>query len=264
MPVGEYLSGKISSQLNLNGKLGDNMMPDLGSLTGDGHLFLIEGFLRKFAPLDKLAELLNINELREISMKDVKNYIEINQGKILVKPFTVKVKEIEMLIGGMQGIDQTLDYTINLKVPRALMGDKGNNLVDGLLSQINQRGIPLQLGETVNLNVKMGGTIKNPTFKTDLKEAAGNTADQLKQQAVAFAQAKIDSSRKALKDSVSTVRKDLEKNLKEELAKRVFGNKDSVKTGTNGLDSSRKRLENAGRGLLKDILKPKQKDSSKL
>ncbi len=42
----------------------------------------------------------------------------------------------------------------------------------------------------------MGGTITNPTFKTDLKEAAGNTVDQLKQQAVAFAQAKIDSSKK--------------------------------------------------------------------
>ncbi len=263
MPVGQFISGKLSSQLNMNGALGDNMMPDLSSLTGQGNLFLIEGFLKKFAPLDKLAELLSINELKEFSMKDVKNYIEFTNGKVLVKPFTIKVKDIEMQIGGMQGIDQTLDYIINLKVPRALMGDKGNNYINSLVSQVNQKGIPLKLGETVNLNVKMGGTIRSPTFKTDLKEAAGNTADQLKQQAVAFAQAKIDSSKKTVRDTINSVKKDLAKSLQEELRKRLAGNKDTGQDKTNNIDSSRKRLENTGRGLLKDLLKRKKVDSTK-
>lgn len=257
MPIGQFISGKLSSQLDMSGHLGDNMMPDLSSLTGEGNLLLIEGFLRKFAPLDKLAEIFNVKELHEISLRDVKNYIEFTRGKILVKPFTVKVKDIEMEIGGMQGIDQTLNYIINLKIPRALMGDKGNNLVNNLVSQVNQKGIPLELGETVSFNVKMGGTMKNPTFKTDLKESANNAADDLKQQAVAFAQSKIDSSKKALKDTVASVRKDLEKNLQEELKKRIFGTKDSSQPKTNNVDSSKKRLEAAGRGLLKDLLKKK-------
>jgi len=263
MPVGQFIAGKLSSQLNMNGTLGDNMMPDLSSLSGEGNLLLIEGFLKKFAPLDKLADILNINELKEISLKDVKNYVEFTKGKVLVKPFTVKVKNIEMEIGGMHGFDQTLDYVINLKVPRALMGDKGNNFVNGLLAQVNQKGIPLKLGETVSLNVKMDGTIKNPVFKTDLREAAGNTADQLKQQAVSFALSKIDSSKKALRDTVSAVRKDVEKNLQEELKKRIFGNKDSSRSGTTDTDSSRRRLENAGRGLLNSLLKPKKVDTTK-
>ena len=263
MPVGQFIAGKLSSQLNMNGTLGDNMMPDLSSLSGEGNLLLIEGFLKKFAPLDKLADILNINELKEISLKDVKNYVEFTKGKVLVKPFTVKVKNIEMEIGGMHGFDQTLDYVINLKVPRALMGDKGNNFVNGLLAQVNQKGIPLKLGETVSLNVKMDGTIKNPVFKTDLRESAGNTADQLKQQAVSFALSKIDSSKKALRDTVSAVRKDIEKNLQEELKKRIFSNKDSSRSGTTNTDSSRRRLENAGRGLLNSLLKPKKVDTTK-
>jgi hypothetical protein len=263
MPIGQFISGKLSSQLNINGNLGDNMMPDLSSLTGKGNLLLIEGFLKKFAPLDKLAEILNINDLKEISMKDVKNYIEFTNGKVLVKPFTVTIKDIEMQIGGMQGIDQTLDYIINLKVPRALMGDKGNNFVNSLVSQVNQKGIPLKLGETVNLNVKMGGTIRNPAIKTDLKEAAGNTVDQLKQQAVAFAQAKIDSSKKTINDTINSVKKDLAKSLQDELRKRLASNKDTGQAKTNNIDSSRKRLENTGRGLLKDLLKLKKVDSTK-
>jgi hypothetical protein len=263
MPVGQFIAGKLSSQLNMNGSLGDNMMPDLSSLTGEGDLLLIEGFLKKFAPLDKLADLFNIDQLKEISMKDVKNHIEFAKGKVLVKPFNLKVKDIDMQIGGMQGIDQTLDYIINLKIPRVLMGDKGNNFINSLVSQVNQKGIPLKLGETVNVTVKMGGTIKNPTFKTDLKEAAGNTADELKQQAVAFAQSKIDSSKKTIRDTLNDVKKDLEITLQEELKKRLSGYKDTVKGKSNGTDSSRKRLEDAGRGLLQQLLKPKKADSTK-
>ncbi|HZG24917.1 MAG TPA: AsmA-like C-terminal region-containing protein, partial [Chitinophagaceae bacterium] len=110
MPIGRYLDGKLSSQLTMTGKLGDNMMPDLSSLTGEGNLLLIEGFLRKFAPLEKLADLLNVKELKELTVRDVKNYVEFRQGMVRVKPFTVKVKDIEMEVGGNHGLNQSLDY----------------------------------------------------------------------------------------------------------------------------------------------------------
>jgi hypothetical protein len=263
MPVGQYLSGKLSSQLNMVGTVGDNMMPDLGSLTGQGNLLLIEGFLKKFEPLEKLAILLNVKELKEIAMKEVKNYIEFTNGKVLVKPFTLRVNDIEMEIGGLHGFDQSLDYLINLKIPRALMGDKGNAFVNNLVTQVNQKGVPLTLGETVNLHVDMTGFIKKPVFKIDLKEAAANSAEQLKQQALAFAQAKIDSTKKTARDSLVSVGKQLEKQLQEELRKKALGIKDSVKT--NSMDSTKKTIEKAGKGLLENILKRKKpaSDSAK-
>ena len=98
------------------------MMPDLKSLTGNGDLLLIEGVLKKFQPLEKLASTLQIEQLKDISVKDIKNYIEFANGKVLVKPFTVKVQDIEMQIGGMHGFDQSLDYIIQMKVPRKYLG----------------------------------------------------------------------------------------------------------------------------------------------
>ncbi len=211
MPIGKFLSGKLSSQLTFNGKLGDDMMPDLNSLTGNGNLLLIEGFLKKFAPVEKLAALLNIKELESFSLKDVKNYIEFANGKVMVKPFKVKVKDIDMEIGGMHGFDQSLDYLINMKVPRALMGDKGNAYVNGLVSQVNNKGVPLKLGDFINLKVNMGGSITNPVLKTDLKQAGSSLAEDLKQQATDFAKAKIDSTKKAVtgtvKDTIASLKK---------------------------------------------------------
>ncbi|MEO6916857.1 MAG: AsmA-like C-terminal region-containing protein [Chitinophagaceae bacterium] len=258
MPIGQFLDGNLTSQLTVNGKLGDNMMPDLNSLTGEGNILLIQGLLKKFAPLEKLADLLNVGQLKEISLKDIKNHIEFTNGKVLVKPFDIKIKDIDMQIGGMHGFDQSLDYLIDLKVPRALMGDKGNSFVNNLVAQVNDKGVPLKLADVVNLQVKLGGTIKNPILKMDLKEMAQNTTDQLKQQALDFAKAKFDSTKVSFNDSLNSIKKSLTKNLEDELKKRLAGTRDSTTSKNNNIDSAKKKLENVGRGFLQDLLRKKK------
>ncbi len=231
MPIGKFLSGKLSSQMKVDGKLGEDMMPVVQSLTGNGNLLLLEGLLKKFGPLEKLADLLNIEALKEISIKDVKNHIEFINGKVMVKPFKLKANEIDMEIGGMHGFDQSLDYIINLKVPRKLIGEKGNALVNDLAIQASNKGIPLKLNDIVNLNIKMNGTIASPVFKTDLKEMAGDMATELKQQAVNMAKEKADSTKLALKDTMNNVKKQLVSDVKENLTKQFLQPKDSTDSG---------------------------------
>jgi len=260
MPIGQFIAGKLSSHLTMKGKLGENMMPDLGSLTGNGNLLLIEGFLKKFAPLEKLATTLNVSGLESISVKDIKNYIEFANGKVMVKPFTVKVKDIAMEIGGMHGFDQSIDYIINMKLPRALMGDKGNAFVNNLVSQVNSKGVPVKLGDVVNLKVHMGGTISNPTIQTDLKQAGSSLADDLKKQAVDFAKAKIDSTKTAVtsvvKDTVASLKKQALKSAGDELKKQLLGNKDT--TQQKGTEDNKKKAAESAKGLI-DNLNPFKK-----
>lgn len=253
MPIAKFLSGKLSSQLSFTGKLGDNMMPDLTSLTGNGNLLLIEGFLKKFAPVEKLATLLSIKELESFSLKDIKNYIEFANGKVMVKPFKLKVKDIDMEVGGMHGFDQSLDYLINMKVPRALMGDKGNAYVNNLITQVNNKGVPLKVGEFINLKVNMGGTITSPVLKTDLKQSASSLAEDLKQQATDFAKAKIDSTKQAVtsavKDTIASLKKQAVQTASEELKKQLFGKSDTTASNADG----KKNIGESAKGLLKNL-----------
>ncbi len=255
MPIGKFLSGKLSSQLTFNGNLGDNMMPDLNSLTGNGNLLLIEGFLKKFAPVEKLANLLNVKELESFSLKDVKNYIEFANGKVLVKPFRLKVKDIDMEIGGMHGFDQSLDYVINMKVPRALLGDKGNAFVNNLLNQVNSKGVPVKLGDVVNLKVNMGGSITSPVLKTDLKQSANSLAEDLKQQATDFAKSKIDSTKKAVtsavKDTIASLKKQAVQTAADELKKQLFSKGDT--SNADKPTDGKKNIEESAKGLLKNL-----------
>jgi AsmA-like C-terminal region len=264
MPIGKYLSGKLTSVLSANGKLGDNMDIDMSTISGNGNLFLIEGFLSKFAPLDKIASVLNVKELQSISMKGVKTFFDFSNGKLLIKPFTVKIKNIEMEIGGLQGIgfDEGINYAINIKLPRALMGTQGNQFVDKLVKQVNAKGVPLNLGETVSLKMAMGGTIKSPTLKVDLKQSGETLANQMKQQVKDFVQAKIDSAKKATQDTINSLKRQLEMAAREELRKRMKGNNDTTVTkDSTPVKNSAEKTKESIKGLLDNLLKKKRKDS---
>ena len=262
MPIGKFIAGKLTSQLTMKGKLGDNMMPDMKSLTGSGNLLLIEGFLSKFAPLDKIATALNVKALEQVSLKDVKNFFEFSNGKLLVKPYTIKVNNIEMEIGGLQGFDQSLDYVINMKLPRSLMGSQGNQLVNNLVSRINSKGVPIKVGEIVNLSLKLGGFFKNPTVKTDLKQGAENLALQLKQQALDFAKAKIDSTKQAvtsaIRDTIASLKKQAIATAKDQLTKQLTGNKNTTGDSTK---TSPKPVESV-KGLINGFFKKRVKDTT--
>ncbi|TWF39068.1 AsmA-like protein [Chitinophaga polysaccharea] len=235
MPIGKFLSGKITSQLTMHGKLGKDMSPELNTLTGDGNLLLIQGFLKQFAPVDQLANTLNVAQLKDLSLRDIKNYFAFENGRVKVNPFKVVVNGVRMDIAGSHGFDQSLDYTLQLALPRSLMGAAGNNLINNLASQAQSKGIPVNIGDSVHLQVLMGGNILKPSVKTDLRESANS----LKNQAAALVKNKIDTVKTTVKDSLNQIKNTAVNTLKDELKNQLSGKKDSAHNS--------KPLENVGK-----------------
>ncbi|OQP39892.1 hypothetical protein A4H97_16870 [Niastella yeongjuensis] len=253
MPIGQFIDGKLTSKLTLNGKLGETMMPDLSSLTGSGSMLLLQGVLNKFAPLDKLATALDISGLKEITLKDVKSYFDIADGKVFVKPFNVKVQDVDMEIGGKHGLDQSIDYAINMKVPREKLGNKANALMNNLVSQANSKGIPVKVSDVVNLKVNLGGSITNPTVKTDLAGSGNTLADDMKDQAKELVEAK----KAAAKDTLQSVKNQAVQAGKDYLTKTLLGQKDSTATKDSATKTTKQKAEESVKGLLKGLIKKK-------
>lgn len=268
MPIGKFIAGKLTSQLTMKGKLGEDMMPDMGTLTGEGTLFLIQGFLSKFQPLEKLASTLQVADLQQISLKDIKNYFEFANGKVLVKPFHVKVKDIDMEIGGMHGLDQSIDYVINMKIPREKLGSQANQLVNNLAAQASNKGIPIKVSDVIDLKVNLGGSLTQPVVKTDLKGAASSLAEDMKSQMQELVDAKkkaadsvVASAKQEVKDSLNAVKKQLAQDALQNLQKQLSGNKESSDSSADKKDSKQK-LEESAKGLLNSLIKKKDKKSS--
>jgi len=258
MPAGKFIDGKLSSQLSMNGRLGGDMHPDLNTLSGDGSVTVADGMLKNFEPLDKLAQTLNIGQLRSVAIKDIKTYFSFKNGKVVVNPFKVKAKDIDMEIGGAHGFDQSLDYIIAMKVPRAMLGDQANGLLDNAAAQVNAKGIPVKMSDIVKLNVKMGGSIANPLLRTDLREALSAEAGGLRQQAVSLVQAKVDSAKQQFRDTARAVGKQVAKTAGDELKKQILGRKDSTGGPSASLEDSRKKAADAGKGLVNGLFKKKK------
>jgi hypothetical protein len=228
MPIGQFLSGKISSQLSLQGKLGKDMMPVLNTLNGNGNLLLIEGFLKKFAPLDQLAGQLNVNQLKDVSLRDIKTYFAFEDGRVKVNPFKVKISDVNMAVQGSHGFDQSLAYTLQLALPRSIMGAQANSLINNLVTQAGNKGIPVNVSDSVHLQVLLGGSITKPTYKTDLQETASSLAANVKDQATAAVKDKIDTVKSAVKDTLNQIKNNAANAIKDQLAKQLSGQKDTT------------------------------------
>jgi hypothetical protein len=208
-PVARYAEGNVSAQIKLNGQLGENMMPVLENLTGLGSLLTSSLVLRDFPPLDGLADALKLQQLRDPGFVDLKSSFAIEKGRLHVKPFDVKAGPLTMTVAGSNGIDQSLDYNLALRVPRAILGGEANQAVTNIINRGQQAGFNLNSVENITLGVTLGGTITRPSIGTTFRSAAGDAgasvAKALREEAEQRQQAvveRVDSAAEAAKQKL--------------------------------------------------------------
>jgi hypothetical protein len=184
IPIAKKLSGKVSAKLDLNSTLDQHMMPVISSLRSGGQLETSQILAQNVNVLDKLGDALKMEKLKKLTVAPTKlNYL-IQDGKLMVKPFDLKVGNFAATLGGTTGLEnQSLDYDLNLKIPRAEFGSAANTVLNGLISQANQKGLNVSAGEMVNIAAKITGTAKDPKVSTSLATAAGGVAADLKKKA---------------------------------------------------------------------------------
>jgi hypothetical protein len=209
MPVAKFMAGNLDAHMSLNGKLHSDMTTDLASLQGEGTVQLLSASLKDFGPLDKLSQQLDIAEIKNIPLRDVKAEFSFNKGEVTVSPFLVRTKDIVMGIAGVHGFDQSLDYNVSLNVPRNRLGSKGTLFVKNVVERAADKGIPLQLRDAVNLNARLGGTFNSPDVKADMDSAVNMAQAELKKEMDDFVNAKLDSAKQQLHKSPASSRKQL-------------------------------------------------------
>src|SRR5688572_16588884 len=157
------------------------MMPVIENLTGLGSLLTSNLVLRDFPPLDRLADALKLQQLQDPGFVDLKSSFAIDKGRLHVKPFDVSAGPLTMTIAGSNGIDQSLDYDLALRLPRSILGGEANRAVTSIINRSQQAGFNLESVENITLGVKLGGTITSPSITTSFRSAAGDAGASVAQ-----------------------------------------------------------------------------------
>ena len=193
-PVAKYASGIMSTDLHLSGALGKNMLPQLASLSGKGVFQTDQVAIQNFPPLEKMFDVTKLSLLDNPTMRALSGAFQIHDGRLFTQPFAVKLGSTTLNVSGSNGFDQSMQYNLQLQVPRSDLGGRANQAIGGIISKAGKAGINLAAAPVIPLGIKLGGTITDPTVSADvgsLTSTVTQGAEQAVKQAVT---AKVDSA----------------------------------------------------------------------
>lgn len=199
-PVAGLASGKISTLLTLKTDLDGNMNPVFSSINGTGKLMSPSITLSNVNSLTKIADALKIDKLKQWVIEKINLTFDIKDGKVFVKPFNTNLGKSKAEISGWNSFDETMEYVMQLQIPRSEFGGAANNVLNNLISEANARGANFSAGETIPVAVLIGGTVRNPVITTSLKTAATGAVEDLKMQVKETIQEKKEEAVQKVKE----------------------------------------------------------------
>lgn len=149
VPIFEKVGGDYSMDMSLSTSLKSDMTVDYESLNASGLISTGHLDVANVGALDKLAEVLGNDKLRNITAKDVKISFTIRDGRVNTSPFDISMGDIKMTLSGSTGLDQSIDYRARVALPDKVGG--------GVVSDVT---------------AVIGGTFTAPTVTVDVEDVA--------------------------------------------------------------------------------------------
>ncbi len=184
IPFAEKSEGRFSGDLSFNAMLNNDFRPLLSSLNGNGDFKTSAIKLLNFNTFNTLADTLKITSFKTVNLNNVDVSFDIEDGKLKVKPFKLNFGDMNGTMEGFTTLDQKIDYTMELNVPRKLFGQDVDNYLSSLIDKAGLTESGMKIGETIDVNVFLKGSTSNPSVTTgfgDIFKNAGETViDEIK------------------------------------------------------------------------------------
>jgi hypothetical protein len=176
-PIANVISGKLTSTIDLSGNLDSKeMTPDLKSISGNliGQLLSTSVNEKSSKVLNSLADNVKFIDLKKLNLNDLKANLTFDNGKVNLKPISLKYQDIPITLSGQHGFDQTMSYNVSFDVPAKYLGTEVNKLLASTKTDASKISVPV--------NAVISGNFQNPKVSTDLTQSVKSLTNQLIQQ----------------------------------------------------------------------------------
>lgn len=242
-PIMKFMTGKLSSTSNLTMNLLPDMSPDLNTLNGDFTVAIPVAKVIGLPVLQQIASVTKLSQLNNLEATNIKADMSFDNGRIVLQPTKFKANNLDMTLGGTQGLDKSLDYKMAVDVPFSQLGN-ASNVVNGLMSKFNLPFLGNIKPETIRLNLNIKGFFDKPQISLgapdilsggkptttsgvaldaakkageDLKNQATKTVDSVKSAAVQEANKKVEEVKQKAEEEVEKKKNELLDELKKKL-----------------------------------------------
>ncbi len=179
----KHASGNFSISMKYASNLKKNMSPDYATVNASGGLTTADITITNADILNKLSEALKINLFKTIRAQNINLTFSIVNGTLFIKPSDIKFSKSNLNVEGYIKLDNTINLVMKLGVPRSEFGGKANSVLSDLTAKASSTGVPVNVGETVLLDILVTGTTKKPQFKIGLKGSMEDLLQDLKDKA---------------------------------------------------------------------------------
>ncbi len=223
-PVLSKVNGKFTSKLNISGRLGEDLAPDLKTLVGDGLLEVNNVSISGIETLNKIADKFKLSQLKNINLEKGWTVFKFKDGRMAIDPTDLKVNDIMMNFSGSHGLDNSLDYKLLLDAPTQLlqgaMGEVKNMVSLAKIPGLSNTNLP----EALKLKIDITGTMDNPQLKfgvagaggSSLKDAAKDALEQKKKELEDKAKAEIEAQKQKAQEEFDKKKQEAEAKAKAE------------------------------------------------
>ncbi len=195
-PIAKSVEGKINSKIKVSGNLGEDMTPQLKSISGDllGQLLNTKLKASNSKVLSLLGSKVDFLDVNKLNLNDVSALFTFNNGEVSVKPFNLKYKDVAINVGGSHGFDNSMNYNITFDVPVKYLGTSVTNAIAKLT--------PKDAAEvkSIPVNATLTGSFSSPNFSSNIKSATENLVKSLVEKQK---QSLINQGKDKLKDLLS-------------------------------------------------------------
>ena len=211
-PAAKYATGSVTTDMRVTGGLGKDMMPLFPTLAGGGTLATSKLGMRGFPVLKSIADKTRLQFLNDPTVESLEATFRIANGRLSVQPFDVKLGGAAMRVAGSNGLDQSLEYHLDLRVPRALAGGAANQAIAGLVSQAGRARVDLEAAPEIPLSIELLGTVTNPSVKANVGTLATSAASTVTKAVEKTVSAKVSAEATRLvqeaEQQAATIRQD--------------------------------------------------------
>lgn len=244
-PIAERTTGTVSTNLDFTSFLGEGMMPVMNSIVAKGKLGSEQIMIEKTETFDRINEIMKTEKFKDITMKDLAIDYSVRNGRVYIEPYRTKIGNTEFVMGGDQGIDQTMNYEMDMKIPRSDLGGTAQNAINQVTSLAASQGINIDPGETIDVKFLVTGTFSEPKIRPVFEEGLKNMTEEVKEQVQDIIEEKVEEAKEEIRDDVA---REAEKIMEEAQAKA-----DALKAEAKNAGEELKRLaEEEGQKRIKD------------
>ena len=167
-PMAKYCRGSANMIVQYKSLLDASFAPVYESIDASGKMYTNGLKIHDLSSFGRLSEMLNNEKFKEMAPDEVEASFTVKDGRVIFQPFNMNFEESTIIASGSHGIDNSLDYLLDMNIAKSDLGTGANEMLKGLSLLAAGAGIQIPESDYVKVLAKIKGTFDKPKVTTDL------------------------------------------------------------------------------------------------